>query len=112
MPFKPNYESKIYSRNKICFTDRLPLYEETERNKKKRKKNEEDKDNRMAIQERIRELKKLGFPKEEALIRMNAEFPDSEYKGFFSAWIDNVYKDKNKSRPFEHNIRADIDERN
>ena len=63
----------------------------------KRREIQEDSDMRMEIQGRIRELKKLGYPKEEALKRLNSEFPDSQFKNFFQSWIENVYKAKNKT---------------
>lgn len=68
--------------------------------KGKDKETSKDTELRISIQKRIMELEKLGFPKEEAIIRLTNEFFDSGYEGFFEGWIENVYNKakKNKER--------------
>ena len=54
--------------------------------------NSKDTSDRMEIQRRIRELKKMGFPKDEAIKRIKTEFADCKYTSFFESWVENVYK--------------------
>ena len=69
-----------------------------------------DREERRSIQLRIRELKKLGFPEDQALERIYTEFSDSDKKGFFKTWVENVYKVKIKT-PFTDDIRGEVDGR-
>ena len=67
---------------------------DTKTNIKKKKKNAKEADIRKKIHGRIREMKDLGFPKDQALERLNSEFPNSEFSGFFEGWINHVYETK------------------
>lgn len=69
--------------------------EESRRNKTIREMSNDTKE-RMRIQQRIQKLKELGFPKEEAVKRLSAEFADSRYKNFFKSWVENAYAKKIK----------------
>lgn len=69
-----------------------------------------DTSERKAIQLRIRELKDSGFPIEEAIKRLEAEFPNSEYKGFFKGWVENAYKNKSAQESMRTIMRADFDQ--
>ena len=78
----------------VAYYDWLRKAKDGEKEKKQIIKNDSNK--RLKIHDRIRELKFKGFPQEEALARLHSEFPNSEYKGFFKSWIENVYKEKPK----------------
>ena len=97
-------------RDRIDFSSRLPIYEDSKTNKRKRAENKSDVEHRKEIQKRIRELKKLGYPKEETLIKISSEYSDSKYRGFFMGWVENAYKEK-KNRGFDDDILKDLDER-
>ena len=74
-------------------SDCVPVSE----NKKQEDERVNDRNERREIQRRIRELKQLGFPKDQAIERLYSDFPDSEYKGFFESWIENTYGKEQKS---------------
>ncbi|MBR3162857.1 MAG: hypothetical protein IKF17_01985 [Clostridia bacterium] len=84
--------------------------EETPRNKATAKTRKDDTNDRKKIHNMIKELKDLGYPKEEALKKLLSEFPNSRFQGFFEGWIENMYKEKKKS-PFRNIIRNESEER-
>ena len=67
------------------------IIEESDKTKRTKEKNKKDTNERQEIQQRIRDLYELGFPQEEALIKIISEFEDSKYRGFFKGWIENAY---------------------
>ncbi len=111
MAYRPNFKKQDNKRNRIDFSSRLSYYEETPRNRETRQERRVDSNNRTTIQCRIRELKDLGFPKEEVLIRLESEFPNSQYSGYFESWIENAYTEKKGQRTFHKVIQEDIEEK-
>lgn len=111
MSYKPNYQLQDNGRKRIDFSSRLSYYEETQRNRDTQQERIADSNNRSTIQSRIRELKELGFPKEEALKRLESEFPNSQYSGYFTSWVDNAYTEKKGQRTFRRVIKKDIEEK-
>ena len=86
------------------------LIEQTKRDKRTQKMRDNDTNERKSIQNRIKELKELGFPKEEALKRLKTEFSESQYMGFFEGWIDNAYKTKRGQKTMRKKIEIDMEQ--
>ena len=70
----------------------VEVMREKENNKPKNQERKNDSEKRMKIQESIKKMHKQGFPKEEALKRIQRDFSDSEYSRFFASWVENWYK--------------------
>lgn len=96
---------------KFHYSDTFPISSESKRSKRKTVKNKADGEYRKKIQNRIRELNKLGFPQEEALIRINSEFSNSKYKEFFQGWVENAYIHIARKKRARENREKGNDER-
>ena len=76
---------------------------EYEKTKKEQatKKMPKDSSDRVQIQEKIIELVNLGFPKDQILIRIKKEFPNSKHEEFFEPWVEHHYKNKDTQQKRE-----------
>ena len=79
-------------RDTMAFIIESAVQHDREEQEPKMKEIKADTEKRKEIHLRIKKLKQLGFPKEEALKRIAREYADSEYIGFFESWINNAYK--------------------
>ena len=64
------------------------------------------------IQNRIIELYKLGFPQEQALIRLFSEYSNSKLVDFFEKWVEKGYKEQSeKEKRLKEPTKCDDGER-
>lgn len=85
--------------SKICNKTHNDKYKE-----ENRKVNKEDTEIRSLIQKRISDLLQLGFPKDQIVIRLKNEFPNSKYEEFFEGWVEHKL---NKMRKDDIKINRD-----
>lgn len=63
---------------------------------KKRNKNIKDTELRKRIQRKIEKLINYNFPKDQIVICLKHDFPNSKYEEFFESWVENQLRKKKK----------------
>ena len=88
-----NREYRGYSIDQIC-----SKYEAETKKKESKALNAADTKERRMINNRIIDLIDLGFPKDQILIRIKKEFPNSKNEKFFEAWVEHHSKNRMVAR--------------